>query len=161
MPDAEQVADDVHARHQRALDHVERALGGGSRLLGVGLDELGDAGDQRMLEPLLDRPFAPGEVGLLLGRRAALVALGDFEQPLGRIGAPVEHHVLGELAELRVDVVIDRQRAGVDDAHVHAGGDRVVEEDRVHRRAHRLVAAEREGEVRDAARDMRVRQVAS
>ena len=156
---AEQVADDVHAGHQRAFDHVERALGGGARLLGVDLDELGDAGDQRMLEPLLDRPLAPGEVGLLLGRGAALVALGDLEQPLGRIRPAVEDHVLGELAELGVDVVIDRQRAGIDDAHVHAGGDRVVEEDRVHRRAHRLVAAEGEGEVGDAARDMRVRQV--
>ena len=40
---AEQVADDVHARHQRALDHVERALGLKPRLLGVGFDELGDS----------------------------------------------------------------------------------------------------------------------
>ena len=38
---AEQVADHVHARHQRALDHVERALGLEPRLLGVGFDEFG------------------------------------------------------------------------------------------------------------------------
>ena len=56
------------------------------RLLGIRLDEFGDAVDQRMLQALLDRPFAPGEVlrlGLLAGR--ALEALGDVEQPLGRI----------------------------------------------------------------------------
>ena len=63
------------------------------------------------------------------------------------------------LAQLRVDVVIDRQLAGIDDAHVHAGLDGVIEEHRVHRLAHGLVAAEREGKVRHAAGDMRVRQV--
>ena len=36
---AEQVADDVHARHQRAFDDVERALGLKPRLLGVSLDD--------------------------------------------------------------------------------------------------------------------------
>ena len=62
------------------------------------------------------------------------------------------------LAQLRVDVVVDGELAGVDDAHVHARLDGVVEEHRVHRLAHRLVAAERERQVRDAARDLGVRQ---
>ena len=53
---AEQVADDVHARHQRAFDHVERALGLEPRLLGVGVDEFGDPVDQRMRDALVDRP---------------------------------------------------------------------------------------------------------
>ena len=37
---AEEVADDVHAGHQRAFDHVERALGDLARGLGVGLDDI-------------------------------------------------------------------------------------------------------------------------
>ena len=156
---AEQVADHVHAGHQRPFDHVQRRLGGKPRLLGVRLDEVGDALDERMLQPLVDRPLAPGEVGLLARRGAALVALGRLEQPFRRVGPPVEHHVLGEFAKLRIDVVIDRQCPGVDDAHVHAGGDRVIEEHRMHRGAHRLVAAEGEGEVGDTARDMGARQV--
>ncbi len=45
------------------------------------------------------------------------------------------------------DVVVDRQLAGVDDAHVHAVVDGVVQEHRVHRLAHRIVAAERERHV--------------
>jgi hypothetical protein len=63
------------------------------------------------------------------------------------------------LAQLGIDVVVDRELPGVDDAHVHAGLDGVIEEHRVHRLAHRLVAAERERQVRDAAGDMRMRQV--
>ena len=80
---AEQVADDVHARHQRALDHVERSLGLKPRLLGVGFDELGVPVDERMGDALLDRPRAPFEI-LRLGLHAALAAeaLSD-----GRAGA--------------------------------------------------------------------------
>ena len=50
---------------------MQRPRGCEPRLLGVDVDELGDAVDERVLEPLLDRPFAPGEVLLL-----ALLAAG-------------------------------------------------------------------------------------
>ena len=72
--------------------------------------------------------------------------------------AAVEDDVLAGLAQLRLDRVVDGELAGVDDAHVHAALDGVVEEHRVHRLAHRLVAAEREGQVRDAAGDVDMRQ---
>ena len=160
---AEQVADDIHAGHQRAFDDMQRALGLQPRLVGVGVDELGDAVDQRMADALLDRPVAPGEVTLLrflAGR--SLEALGDLQHALGRRAAglrhAVEHHVLAGLAQLRLDRVVDGELAGIDDAHVHAALDGVVEEHGVHGLAHRLVAAEREGEVRDAARDVDMRQ---
>ena len=156
---AEQVADDVHAVHQRAFDHVERPLGQLARLLGVGLDEIGDAVHQRMRQPLLHRPLAPGEIDVLGLLPGAAELVRQRQQPLGRVGPAVEHHVLASSAQLRIDLVIDRQLPGIDDAHVHAGLDGVIEEHRVHRLAHRLVAAEREREVRDAARDVRVRQV--
>ena len=83
-----------------------------------------------MGDPLADRQRAPLVVGRL-GLLAVAGELGrDLEQPLGGVGAPVEDDVLDALAQPLVDLVIDDQRAGVDDAHVHAGGDRVVEEDR-------------------------------
>ena len=73
-------------------------------------------------------------------------------------GRAVEDHVLAGLAQLRIDLVVDGELAGIDDAHVHARLDGVVEEHGMHRLAHRLVAAEREGEVRDAAGDVDMRQ---
>ena len=82
---AEQVADDVHAVHQRAFDHRERPRRSAPRLLDVGLDEIGDAVDERMRQPLLDRPFAPGEIGFLLLLAVAAVALGQRQQPLGGV----------------------------------------------------------------------------
>ena len=83
--------------------------------------------------------------------RADLVR--DREQPLRRVRPAVQDDVLDELAQLRLDVVVDRELAGVDDAHVHARGDRVVQEHRVDRLADRVVAAEAERDVRHAARD--------
>ena len=73
--------------------------------------------------------------------------------------APVEHDILAGLAQLRIEIVVHRHLAGIDDAHVHAGFDRVIEEHRVHRLAHRLVAAERERQVRHAAGDVHAGQV--
>src|SRR5947208_3031136 len=65
--------------------------------------------------------------------------------------APVEDHVLAGLAQLRIDRVIDVELAGVHDAHVHAGGNGMVEEDAMHRATHGFVAAEGEAEVRETA----------
>ena len=118
-----------------------------------------DAVDQRVSQPLVDRLLAPGEIDLALLRLAAFVALGRFEQAVGRVGAPVEDHVLDQLAQLGIDIVVERKLAGIDDAHVHAGLDGVIEEHRMHRLAHPLIAAKGEGEVRHAARHMHVRQL--
>ena len=74
------------------------------------------------------------------------------------LGLAVEDDVLAGLAQLRVDRVVDRELPGIDDAHVHAALDGVVEEHRMHRLAHRLVAAEGEGKVRDPAGDVDMRQ---
>src|SRR5436305_1321255 len=53
--------------------------------------------------------------------------------------------------QIRLEVLRDDELPGVDDAHVEAGGDRVVEERGVHGLADDVVAAEREAEVRDPA----------
>src|SRR6476620_11093478 len=83
----------------------------------------------------------------------------DRQEPLGGVLAPVEYDVLDPLTELGVDLVVDDEGAGVDDAHVHPRLDGVVQEHGVDGLADRVVAAEREGHVRDAAGDQRAREV--
>ena len=148
----EEVADDVHPGHQRALDHVERARRHEAGLFGVVDDERIDAGDEGMGQALLDRSIPPREIlGGPLHPALAGVAPGQLEQPFRRVGSAVEDDVLYQFAQLRLDLVVDRQDASVDDGHVEARCDRVVQEDRVDRLAHAVVAAERERHVRHAA----------
>ena len=160
---AEQVADDVHAGHQRPFDHVQRPAARGldrcAGLLGVLDDEVGDAVDQRVREPLVDRLRLLGACRARRGapsrRAAAPLARSAISTRRSPASWPaVEHDVLDALAQLGLEVVVDADHAGVDDAHVHARLDRVVEEHGVDRLAHRVVAAEREAHVGDAARDL-------
>ena len=159
---AEQVADDVHAGHQRAFDHMQRptalccdALPAGFSVLD---DEVGDAVHQRMAQPRIHRVVAPGQAqAVVLGR--ALDVLGNLQQTLGGILAAVQHHVLHPFAQLGIELVVDAHHAGIDDAHVQPGLDRVVQEHGVNGFAHRLVAAEAEADVAHATRDLGTRQV--
>ncbi len=147
---AEQVADDLHAVHQRPLDHVKRPGGLLPGLLGVGLGEVGDAVHQRVRQALLHRSLAPGQVHHAGGAWAAH-RLGERHQPVGGVGTPVEDHVLDQLEQVGRDIGVDRELAGVDDAHVQPGRDGVEQERRVHRLADHVVAAEGERQVGDAA----------
>ena len=156
---AEEVADHAHAVHQRAFDHLERAAVFQAGFLGVLVDELVDALEQRVFEPLLDRLLAPGEVFLDLLAADALEALGELEHPLGGVGAAVEKDVFHVLEHFLRDLVVDLEHPGVDDAHVHPGAGRVVEEGGVHRLADDVVAAEGERDVGDSAGDLGVGQV--
>ena len=154
---AEQVADHVHAVHERAFDDVQRMLGGEARFFRVFDDVLIVARHQRMAQALAHRQLPPGEVFLALTRAAVLVVHGDLEQALRGIRPAIEDHVLDALAQVFRNVVVNGELAGVHDAEVHARLDRVVQEHRVHGLAHGLVAAERERHVADAAGDVRVR----
>ena len=147
-----QVADHVHSGHQRAFDHFQRMTGALAHLLGVDIDEVGDALDERVGEAFAHRQAAPG-LGFFGDLFLAAVVAGNFEQPLGGVGAFVQHEVFDAVAQFRRDVVVYRELSRVDDAHVHAGLDRVVEKHRMNRLAHRFVAAERKGDVADAAAD--------
>ena len=129
------------------------------RLLGVGLDEVDDPVHERVLEPLADRRVAPGEIELA-PHPCAADSLGELDEPLGRVGAAVEDHVLDPLEQLGLDVLVDRELTGVDDPDVEPRLDRVEEERGVHRLADDVVAAEREAQVRDPARGVRARDTA-
>ena len=102
---------------------------------------------------------APLVLSRLDGVGGDVVALGDLEEPLGGVGAAVEDDVLDALAQLGVDLVVDDERAGVDDAHVEARADGVEEEDGVDRLTDRVVAPEGERDVGDAAADLRAGEV--
>ncbi|MNT62074.1 hypothetical protein D3C72_1997640 [compost metagenome] len=100
-----------------------------------------------MFQALADRQRTPLFVLDFLDRAAALVVVGNRQQGIGALRGTVEHHVLDLLAQYCRDLVIDLQLPGVDDTHGQAILDRVVEEHRVNRLAHRVVAAERERDV--------------
>uniref|UniRef100_A0A0N4ZXP4 EF-hand domain-containing protein n=1 Tax=Parastrongyloides trichosuri TaxID=131310 RepID=A0A0N4ZXP4_PARTI len=158
----EQVADHVHAVHQGAFDDVQRPFGSLTGLLGVLDDEVGDAVDEGMFDAFGDRRLTPRQVHHLGRALLALVAGRHVHQPfgVGHVGplGPVQDHVLDRFTQFGVDVVIDGQVPSIDDAHVHAGSNGVIQEHRVDRLAHGLVATERERDVGDAARDAGVGQ---
>ena len=174
---AKQVADGVHARHQWALDDVQGtpALGPNAlpAFLGVLGDEFGDAIDQRMAEALGHGDWvlwaaAPGQLGaVVLG--CALDLLGHGQQSLSRreagvvvwaqAGLAIEHHVFHALAQQGIELVVDADHACVDDAHVHACLNGVVQKDGVDGLAHGLVAAKAKGDVGHAPRYLGAGQV--
>ena len=95
-----------------------------------------------MLETLFHRLFTPGEV--FLDRLALLAAIlvCDFQQALGGIRAAIKDDILDAFSKLRINLVINVELARIHNAHIHARRNGVIEEDRVHGAAHRLVAAE-------------------
>ena len=102
----------------------ERAAEFDARFFGVGLDVGVDALHQRVREALLDGAVAP-LFGLLLGGDGAcacgLQRFAEVDEALGRVGAAVEQHVFDQHFQLGLDLFVDLEHAGVDDAHVHAG----------------------------------------
>src|ERR1019366_457734 len=129
------------------FDDIERLRGGGPRFLDIAIDEFRDPVDERMLQPLCDRLLTPGKILLWALHPRTLVTFGQREQSLGGVRALVEDDILARLAELRLDLGVDRELARVDDTHVHAGGNRVIKKERMHGLSHRLVAAKREGKI--------------
>src|SRR2546427_9897681 len=154
---AEQVPDDVHPRHQRAFDHVERFRILPSRFFNVRFNIFHDALHKRMRKTLFDRALPPG---VLLNSRLAFLfdGFGEGHQPLGGIRATVQQHILDQLQEVLRDLLVHRELPGVDDPQVEARTDRVIEEGGVHPLPHGVVAAERERDVADPPADLAARQ---
>ena len=72
----------------------------------------------------------------------ALKLFRVIDQPIGRIGPAIEKHILHVLEQFLVDLFIDLQHAGIDDAHVQPGPHGVIEKRRVHRLTDHIVATE-------------------
>ena len=126
------------------------------RFFGVGLDVIGDALDQRVRQALFDRAAAPGiffDLRLSLlpspSRRTPAGARSQSGRRFSSTSSTSSQQVLGNL-------FVDRELAGVHDAHVHAARNRVIEKRGVHRFAHDIVAAEGKRNVAHAAADFGV-----
>ena len=69
----------------------------------------------------------------------------------------VEDNILTGVPQFGVNRVIDIQLPGIDDRHVHARWNGVIQKDAVHRPAHRLIATKAEGQVGKTTRNMHMR----
>ena len=154
----EQIAHDIHAIHQRAFDNVQRSPAFGKnlavhrfRILG---NEIGNAMHQRVREAFCHIRIAPFELFRIVLRRTFGV-LGDFDQPLTRIGAAVQNHIFHALTQFGFEFRIHADHARIDDAHIQPRRNRVVQKNGMNRLTHRVVAAKRETHVRHAARYFR------
>ena len=148
---AKEVADDIHPVHKRAFDEMQRPFVLVPRLLDVLVDKVNDAIDERVLEPLCHRGAAPGFV-LDLGLALLLDGFGKSRQAIGGVGTAIEHHVLDAFQEVLGNLIVNLKLAGIDNAHVQAGLDRVVEKDGIDGFADGVVPAVGEGDVAHAAR---------
>ena len=112
-----------------------------------------------VLEPFGHRGVAPGEVlARCLSFFDDLTDSANSVEPVGGVGPAVQEHVLDSFEQVLGDLLVDLELAGVDDPHVQAGADRVVQERGVHRLADRVVAAVRERHVAHAAGGLAVGQ---
>ena len=157
---AEEFAHARHRTHQQPVDHLHRVAQFAVGFERVGLDVVGHSSEQSVFDAFRQRPGAPR---LLVcgsfGRGVGAEMLCVVDEPLGSVGTTAEDDVLDAFEQCGFDVAVNLQQLGIDDAHVHSRRDGVVEEDRVHRLAHDIVAAEGEREVRNAARHLGVGQV--
>ena len=74
-----------------------------------------------------------------------------FDETLGRIFAAIEQHIFDSVTQFRIDLIIDFKHLWVDDPHIEASLDGMVQKDCVHRLANRIVTAKRKRNVAHAA----------
>ena len=80
-------------------------------------------------------------------------------QPLSGIRIPVQNDIFRLLFQVRFNVVIYLQHARIHDTHIQSGIYGMVEKNRVHGLANRIVTPECERQVGDAARSICTRQI--
>jgi len=115
-PEPEEVADHAHAVHQGALDHVLVGAWRFRRASSVSSStKVDDAVDERPLEPLgKPAPRAQRRSSSRLvpsPRNRSAISTSRFR----RVGTAVEEGILDALEQLRVDVLVHRELARVDD----------------------------------------------
>ena len=95
---------------------------------------------------------APGLIFFLLGAAAILsIALGEFKKAFGRLAILCEDHRLDGIPKGFRDLFKNSQLPRIDDAHIHAALNSMVEEDSVNGLADGIVAAEGERHVGNTA----------
>ena len=115
---AEAIAHDVHAVHERSLDHVERPRKLEARGLRVLSDELVEPLNQRVEEPFPYGPLPPGEIFLDPPLGCALALGGNPRERLCGFRIAREQHVLDRHQEVLGDLIVHRHGARIDDADV-------------------------------------------
>ena len=153
LPGAKQIAHHAHAGHERAFDHVERARDFLARFLGVRVDVIDDAFDERVRETLLDRRAAPRFILRPTTFPFAFTVSAKSTSRSVASARRLKSTSSTQLAQLRLDLLVNRELPGIDDPHVEPGLDGVIEKRGVHRFAHGVVAAEGKRNVADAAAD--------
>ena len=153
---AEQVADDLHAVHQRP-SMTSSGRGYFWRASSTSCSMKSTTPCTSACDSRASTGAARQASILFLLRPAALDGRRKLDQPLGGVGPAVEDDVLDVLEQILRNVLVHDQLAGIDDAHVEAGLDGVIQKRRVHRFADDIVAAERERQIADAAADLHAR----
>ena len=154
---AKKIADNVHPVHERAFNDFERAIIFFQRFFQIRLDVIDDSLNQRMGETLFHALLAP----VLFLRRIFLRAFdlfGKLNEALRSVRSAIEEHILHPFQQIGRNLFVHGKLAGVDDAHIHSCLNRVVEKSRVHRLAHRVVAAERKRDVANTSRNVTARE---
>ena len=139
-----QITNDVHAIHQWTFYHMQwtfRLLPGFFRIF---VNVIGDAFYQRMRKSFIHRFIAPCLVFLDVCCCAIThVTRCDLEQTISGIIRFIENDIFYGFPQFLRQIVIYGQLACINDAHIHARLDSVIEEHRVNRFTHRVVAAKR------------------
>ena len=162
------VANDRHAVHQGSLNHMKWPIVLLAGFLSIGINELDNALDQGMFEPLFDVLGAPlidslfldcaGTAGLRsLQIFSGLLCHGDKTLHMLAVFTLVPDDLFQHALQLRLHIIVNRQFSSIDDPHIHTVLDGMVEEDRVEGFAQFVQTAEGEREVREATTDVDVR----
>ena len=155
-----QVPHRIHAAHQRTFDDGQRTAQGVQRFRRIGFDVGVDAVDQGMFHAFFHRKQPPGLVLPLSGGSA--VAFEGFcqrQQSFAGLVVAVKQNVLNGLPQGSVHLFVHHQLTGVDNSHVQAVPDGVVQKTGVDGLAHGVVAAETETDVAHPAGNQGPRQM--
>ena len=139
---------------------MERTLSILARFLCVGDNMVRYAAHERMFEAFIDGQFAPLIIDdFRFGLAVAAIFIRNIQKAVRRIGAAVQNNILNPLAQLIGDIIINRQLTRIDNRHIETCRNGVIEKDRMHGFAHRIISAKGETDIRQSARNPRMRQI--
>ena len=106
-----------------------------------------------MCEAFINREFSPGlSLNFRFGLAASIVRC-DLEQAIGCVITTIQDDILDPLSQSLVQIIVDREHASIDDAHVHASLNGVKQKYAVHGFADGIVTPKTKRHVTQAARN--------